>query len=90
MVKRRRGYKRSWNAPLPVENPDVAGLPARLRFSRALLDETRAVWQSYFSEPLSDEDCGEIIDTMTSYARLVIGGVRRDARARASRSEPGD
>ncbi|KQM17257.1 hypothetical protein ASE73_09765 [Sphingomonas sp. Leaf24] len=65
------------------------GLPARLRFSESLLNETREVWQPYFAEPLSDEACAEIIDTMTSYARLVIGGVRRDARSNSQR-EPGD
>lgn len=79
MVKRRRGYKRSWNAPPPLENPSVPPGPPPLRYPAALIAETREVWQPCYPLPLSDEDCAEIIMTMTEYAWILI----RDAKDRA-------
>lgn len=73
MVKRTRGYKRSWNVPVPVENAgEVTGRAAPTRYSRALLDETKAVWQPYYSEALTDEQAREIIDNVAGLARFLV------------------
>ncbi|WP_066819032.1 hypothetical protein [Sphingomonas mali] len=71
-MKRGRRRYRSWADASPPENAaSVQSSPVRLRYSRALLDETKQVWQPYYEAPLSDEDARQIIENMVGFARFL-------------------
>lgn len=66
MINRSRARRRS----LPVENAgQVDGKAARMRYSRGLIEQTKAVWQPYYDHVLTDEDAREIIEHMVSFVR---------------------
>jgi len=55
---------------VPLENADqVDPRPARPRFSRGLIEQTKAVWQPYYDDVLTDEDAREIIEHMVGLVR---------------------
>ncbi len=71
MAMRRRGYRHAWMAPPPVENgTQVTARPAISHYSRELLDETKTVWQPYYTAPLSDEDARQIIENMVEFVKF--------------------
>jgi len=72
MVKRKRGWRRRVSSNEPIHNPHVSGQSVKPRFSEELMHETREVWQPYYPEPLSDEDCCEIVENMATFARLLL------------------
>ena len=51
--------------------PTPAKLPPS-RYSRALLDETIALWQPHYARRLSDEDARDIIDNLSEYFRILL------------------
>ncbi|MBW8911658.1 MAG: hypothetical protein JF564_07195 [Sphingomonas sp.] len=86
MNRRRRPYRHSWATGAPPENAaSVPPQPVRLRYSRALLDETKQVWQPYYETQLSDEDARQIIENMVGFARFLARW--RLAKQRSSSSE---
>jgi hypothetical protein len=72
MDRRRSSYKPHWRARIPLENADVVKprVPAT-RYSRALIEETKEVWQPYYEETLTDEDAREIIENMIGFLHFV-------------------
>lgn len=60
--------------------PASAKLPP-LRYSRALLDETIALWQPHYAEPLTDEHAREIIDNVSEYFGILLKWRRTSGHA---------
>ena len=82
MVRRRSSYKPHWSAPIPLENAAVVKRRvAATRYSRALIEETKEVWQPYYEETLTDEDAREIIENMLGFLHFVADYGDADARA---------
>ena len=41
------------------------------RYSRALIEETKEVWQPYYQEILTDEDAREIIENVIGFLQFL-------------------
>ncbi|MBB4841341.1 hypothetical protein HNP52_004443 [Sphingomonas kyeonggiensis] len=69
-----RETHRHWTDRGPVENPALGrGGAVRLRYSRALIEETIRVWQPYYEAPLTEADAHQIIENMTMFAGALMG-----------------
>jgi len=58
---------------------EPAANPAR-RYSRALLDETIALWQPCYERRLTDDDARDIIDNIAAYFGTLMGCGRPSIR----------
>jgi hypothetical protein len=73
-MARGKETRRHWTDPGPIENPAGGRCPGvRMRYSRALVEETIKVWQPYYRTPLSEQDAHEIIENMTMFAGALMG-----------------
>lgn len=69
---RRPAFRPHWRDPVGAENAGQVGRrEPETRYSRTLLDETKAVWQPYYKKRLTDEDAREIIENMVSFLSIL-------------------
>lgn len=82
MVYHSRSRRQKLSLPLGNADQVVPGVP-RTRYSRGLIEQTKAVWQPYYDEVLTDEDAREIIEHMVNLVRD-LAVCRSAMRTRAS------